>query len=180
MSATNSFSNNQFASKLTVLFCIVSGLSSVLRAQETNVNSEPAAQAASNATPLLQIKAGEVKANVSPVLYGLMTEEINFSYEGGLYGELIRNRTFKANAIQQPIASTNYNPAIYYPVKIAVTNSPKYWSAINASITLDTNNPLNEMLNVSCKVDVQNASKNSPAGIANAGYWGIPVRPNTT
>jgi alpha-L-arabinofuranosidase len=26
-----------------------------------------------------------------------MTEEINFSYEGGLYGELIRNRSFKAD-----------------------------------------------------------------------------------
>ena len=33
------------------------------------------------------------------MLYGLMTEEINFSYEGGLYGELIRNRAFKADAI---------------------------------------------------------------------------------
>ena len=32
-------------------------------------------------------------AAVSPGLYGLMTEEINFSYEGGLYGELIRNLT---------------------------------------------------------------------------------------
>ena len=27
------------------------------------------------------------------MLYGLMTEEINFSYDGGLYGELIRDRT---------------------------------------------------------------------------------------
>jgi alpha-N-arabinofuranosidase len=31
---------------------------------------------------------------VSSTLYGLMTEEINFSYDGGLYGELIRNRAF--------------------------------------------------------------------------------------
>ena len=29
------------------------------------------------------------------MLYGLMTEEINYSYDGGLYGELIRNRVFK-------------------------------------------------------------------------------------
>src|ERR1700712_1233967 len=34
-------------------------------------------------------------AAVSPKLYGLMTEEINYSYDGGLYGELIRNRIFK-------------------------------------------------------------------------------------
>src|SRR5678810_73088 len=36
-------------------------------------------------------------ANVSPMLYGLMTEEINHAYDGGLYAELIRNRIFKDN-----------------------------------------------------------------------------------
>ncbi len=30
---------------------------------------------------------------VSPTLYGLMTEEINYSYDGGLYPELLRNPT---------------------------------------------------------------------------------------
>ena len=31
----------------------------------------------------------------SPTLYGLMTEEINYSYDGGLYAEMVRNRTFQ-------------------------------------------------------------------------------------
>ncbi|MFZ4508888.1 MAG: alpha-L-arabinofuranosidase C-terminal domain-containing protein [Fimbriimonas sp.] len=35
---------------------------------------------------------------VSPMLYGHMTEEINFSYDGGLYGELVRNRAFLDDA----------------------------------------------------------------------------------
>ena len=35
--------------------------------------------------PTLQIDAGQVTAHVSPTLYGLMTEEINHSYDGGLY-----------------------------------------------------------------------------------------------
>ena len=41
---------------------------------------------------------------VSPTLYGLMTEEINFSYDGGLYAELVRNRVFKddSNTIAEP------------------------------------------------------------------------------
>ena len=43
------------------------------------------------------IKADQVAAKVSPMLYGLMTEEINYSYDGGLYAELVRNRTFKWN-----------------------------------------------------------------------------------
>ena len=111
-----------------------------------------------NPVPVLQIKADQVAAKVSPMLYGLMTEEINFSYEGGLYGELIRNRTFKANR----------------------TNAV-FWSAVgNAVISLDTNQPLNSALNASLKLDASGASKNSPAGIANGGYWGIAVRPDTT
>ena len=110
------------------------------------------------AVPTLQIKADQVVAKASPTLYGLMTEEINYSYEGGLYGELIRNRAFKANP----------------------TNAV-YWNTIgNCSISLDPATPLNGALNMSLKVDTGNASANSPAGIANDGYWGIPVRPNTT
>jgi alpha-N-arabinofuranosidase len=91
------------------------------------------------------------------MLYGLMTEEINFSYEGGLYGELIRNRTFKSSA-----------------------QNPTFWDTVGeASMMIDTNQPLNAALNVSLKLDASKASKASPAGIANGGYWGIPVRPGT-
>ena len=45
----------------------------------------------------LTLDLREPGANVSPMLYGLMTEEINHSYDGGLYAELIRNRIFKDN-----------------------------------------------------------------------------------
>jgi alpha-N-arabinofuranosidase len=38
-----------------------------------------------HADPTLRIDAGQVTAHVSPTLYGLMTEEINHSYDGGLY-----------------------------------------------------------------------------------------------
>ena len=32
---------------------------------------------------------------MGPLFYGLMTEEINHSYDGGLYAELIQNRIFQ-------------------------------------------------------------------------------------
>ncbi|MFC1569320.1 alpha-L-arabinofuranosidase C-terminal domain-containing protein [bacterium] len=41
------------------------------------------------------VQADQPGANIDPMFYGLMTEEINYSYEGGLYGELIQNRIFR-------------------------------------------------------------------------------------
>jgi len=40
-------------------------------------------------SPSLAIQVDHPTAKVSPTLYGLMTEEINFSYDGGLYAELV-------------------------------------------------------------------------------------------
>ncbi len=112
-------------------------------------------------TPSIQIQADQVAAHVSPTLYGLMTEEINYSYDGGLYAELVRNRAFKEN-----------------------TNSAVHWSVVQdsgaaGSISLDTNQPLNLALPVSLRLDVTQASAPAKVGIANDGYWGIPVRPST-
>jgi len=116
------------------------------------------ATTSSSGTAILKIDANKVTGEVSPRLYGLMTEEINFSYEGGLYAELIRNRTFKSNP-----------------------RRPDFWNSVGeATMTIDTNQPLNSALNLSLKLDASQASEAAPVGIANGGYWGIPVRPNTT
>jgi alpha-N-arabinofuranosidase len=132
------------------------------------------------ATPVIQIDADKVVARMPPTFYGLMTEEINYSYEGGLYGELIRNRTFKADAIQQNLKANVYDPAKYYPASYPANTAPKFWSSVGGAIlALDANAPLNDALNVSLKLDASAASKSAPAGIANTGYWGIPVQPRT-
>ena len=153
-------SNNSFRNKtilpLCTFFLLAATATNFLRAQTTNSEGTNSISGAP-AIPVLQIKADQIAAKVSPILYGLMTEEINFSYEGGIYGELIRNRSFKAN-------STN---AIF-------------WNTVgNATISVDKNQPLNAALNVSLKLDTSYASESSPVGIANGGYWGIPVKPNT-
>jgi alpha-N-arabinofuranosidase len=114
---------------------------------------------------VLTIKAGEAAAKVSPVFYGLMTEEINYAYDGGLYAELINNRTFK----------DRQNPLHYW----------NYWTlgqgaGESNSISVVTDQPLNDVLTNSLKLVAHTASKGRPAGIANEGFWGIPVLPNTT
>ena len=151
--------------RLGLLLAVIGATSILAQTEPTNTAPVESTNAVSTeptntvqAIPTLQIKADQVTAKVSPTLYGLMTEEINFSYEGGLYGELVRNRTFKAS------------PA-----------TAVYWSVIgDGTIALDTNQPLNAALNVSLKLDTSKASKQSPVGIANGGYWGIPIHPNTT
>jgi alpha-N-arabinofuranosidase len=152
MNSRNYLARKLSASKWLGLLLICAATFS--RAQTTNSEATNSVSTTPPPVPVLQIQADNVKAHVSPTLYGLMTEEINFSYEGGIYGELIRNRTFKANP----------------------TNAV-YWNTVgNGSISLDTNQPLNDALNVSLKLDATQATKDSPAGIANGGYWGIPVK----
>lgn len=101
----------------------------------------------------LVIEAAMPAGKVSPMHYGLMTEEINYCYDGGLYAELVRNRAFLDDA-----------------------ETPAHWSAIQgASITLDPEVPLNTAIPISLRVYVATA----PGGVSNAGYWGIPVKPET-
>jgi len=122
----------------------------------------PAQSAASK--PELHIAADRVKARINPDLYGLMTEEINFGYEGGLYGELIRNRSFKAEA------------GYAYQAE-----EPVYWRAIGAAeIALDRKHKLNDALDLSLALTIKAASPAQPAGIHNPGYWGIGLRPDTS
>src|SRR5882757_8182848 len=78
-------SRHLLLARLAILFAATRMSTTFLPAQTTNE------------VPTLQIKGDQITGKVSSSLYGLMTEEINFSYEGGLYGELIRNRTFKAD-----------------------------------------------------------------------------------
>jgi alpha-N-arabinofuranosidase len=108
----------------------------------------------------LKVDLGRPKSPVNPTLYGLMTEEINYSYDGGLYAELVRNRTFQSD-----------------------------WSGIlnwfllekgasSAKVSVDSKEGPSTALTNSAKLEVTRADANSPAGLLNEGYWGIAVRPN--
>jgi alpha-L-arabinofuranosidase len=108
---------------------------------------------------VIHIDAAKASAHVSPKLYGLMTEEINFSYDGGLYAELIRNRSFKEDPKE---------PVHWQLVQIDGAKSV-------GSIALDPNQPLNDAIATSLKLTVSSGT----VGVANEGFWGIPVRPNT-
>jgi alpha-N-arabinofuranosidase len=112
--------------------------------------------------PTLTIDLAQPKAKVSPQLYGLMTEEINFSYDGGLYAELVRNRTFQDRGKVPP------SWFLYQE------------GSADASMAIDRNTGPSTALPLSLQLTVKNASAHDQAGIINLGYWGFPVRPQAT
>ena len=111
-------------------------------------------------------------ANVSPMLYGLMTEEINHSYDGGLYAELIRNRIFKDN----PTKAEGWS--LVQEDTINSKASMKIIAATQDNVPFDERrHAINGALQSCLRLTVEKAG--SRVGIANEGYWGIPVKPNT-
>jgi alpha-N-arabinofuranosidase len=113
-------------------------------------------------TANLEIQTDKPIAKVSPTLYGLMTEEINYSYDGGLYAELVRDR----------VVSPRWDSLEHW---VAVTRGNA-----QASIEVDPGSGPSTALPRSIKVIVKSAGAAEEAGILNDGYWGIPVRPDTT
>ena len=115
---------------------------------------------AARAATQITVHADKPGVSVRPELYGMMTEEINHAYDGGLYAELIQNRAFKDN-----------------------NNNPVHWSLVqdgggSGQIALTDNDPVNANLAKSLKLTVATPGKR--VGVANDGFWGIPVKPNTT
>ncbi len=93
---------------------------------------------------------------ISPMLYGIFFEDINCSADGGLYAELVRNRNFSDS------------------------DKPDYWSVetkggATVNLLIDESQPVSPKNLRSLKVQVANAG-NGRGGVANNGYWGIPVK----
>jgi alpha-L-arabinofuranosidase len=110
----------------------------------------------------ISVDASQRGPAINPTQFGEFLEEINHSADGGLYAELIRNRDLKESS-----------------------SSPVAWSEVgapgtDANVSLDSGQPLNSANPVSLKLAVGSGTSNGRVGVANAGYWGIPVKPSTT
>ena len=57
----------------------------------------PLAAAAQTTPAVLTVQVGKPGAAVSPTMYGLFFEDINFAADGGLYPELVKNKSFEIN-----------------------------------------------------------------------------------
>jgi len=109
----------------------------------------------------LTIETDKPLHGVSPTLYGLMTEEINYSYEGGLYGELLSNRNFISSwsGVDQWVVTP--------------------FGTAKGTAAMDRAQGPSAALPSSLMVTVTQADAANPLGLSNDGWWGIAVRANT-
>ena len=124
-----------------MLMCLIAGLAG---------SPAPAGQAT------LTVDVANPGPRVSPMLYGVFFEEINHAGDGGLYAELVRNRSLED------------------------AEAPEGWSLVAtggaaASMGLDTERPLTAANRRCLRLEVARAA-GGRAGVANEGYWGIAVR----
>lgn len=92
---------------------------------------------------------------IGPYHNGLFFEEINHAGDGGLYAELVSNRSFEDGLAN--------------------------WTVYNgASMSLKTKNLLNEAQAHALSVVISGASASNMKGVANSGYWGINVVKDST
>src|SRR5687767_5059525 len=101
----------------------------------------------------LAINADKPGVRISPALYGIFFEEINCAGDGGIYAELVRNRSFEDS------------------------ENPDHWSLLlegNAQARMEVaSHEGGEFDRRALKFSIANGG--TRAGLANSGYWGIAV-----
>ncbi len=112
----------------------------------------PGATYAANIT----IQADQPGVKVSPTLYGIFFEEINCAGDGGLYAELIRNRSFEDG------------------------DQPDHWKletqgGAQAELAIDRVAPQSAFNQQALKVSIKSAAGGGVA-VVNSGYWGIALK----
>lgn len=131
----------------------------------------------------LTLNLDKAERTVSPTLYGLMTEEINFAYEGGLYAQLLRDVAMRelqeaprGQQGQQRRRMGAPKPRTWIPtdtsnVTVRFVNNEL---VIKNSATQISNTRFTRHNALNIKTTKANE------GVTNGGFWGIRVDPAST
>ena len=103
----------------------------------------------------LFIDASKPRFPVSEDMWGIFFEDIDLSLDGGVYAELVRNRSFEDD-----------------PLKSRQQKTIGFWNTVGAAtISLDSSKPISEKNRNCGRVDTLPGG-----GVANDGYFGIAVK----
>lgn len=123
----------------------------------------------------LTLRLDKAEKEVSPMLYGLMTEEINYSYEGGLYTQLVPNPSF-ADMFNPRGGRRGGRPNQNAP---RFTVRPERWQltdTVKVRVRQNRQQGINDANPTSLIINCEQAG----LGIVSEGYWGFPIRKATS
>ncbi len=107
---------------------------------------------------------------ISPDLFGVFFEDINYSADGGLYAELVQNRSFEYS----PTDHAGWNPFSFWDY---ITPGFSYGKiSVETSSPINSNNPHYIVLDVENVGHEDKYTGQSGVGLQNAGYEGMVVR----
>jgi alpha-L-arabinofuranosidase len=126
-----------------------------------------AAQVAGDAPPAprtasLEIRLDQPAKPISPDLFGIFFEDLNDAADGGLYAELVRNRSFEFSATEQP----TWNLLTGW--ELVARGGGRGSLEVDGGRPLHANNPHYAVLNAE--------RLGEGVGIVNAGYGGIVLK----
>ena len=122
-----------------------------------------------NAQVVINVDATQKGPKISPTHYGIFYEDINHAADGGLYAELIRNRSFEDDLMgggrnmRRRGGQNNQNEGQTEP---RISN---WFSVGSASLKLIQENLLNSVQHNALNVMLKKAGD----GVRNEGFWGI-------
>ena len=130
----------------------------------------------------ITVEADGLTVPVNPDLYGLTIEEINHGIDGGLYAELIQNRSFEDGV---PPLNCPYDAARNvlitpngWTIPFMRGDSVPGWRRIvpNTQIYPDMKELVNDKNRRSLLVAVSTSGESGRGGVIAEGYRGIPIR----
>lgn len=145
---------------------------------------------AQKAQMVLEVDVNDIGPDVPETLYGVFLEEINHAGDGGLYGELLMNRSFEDRV--KPDGYKVDNGELVTPTVVShltgdsVSGRYKWgtepfpgWdlelsSLSQAKMSLTTEKPNFKTAPTSLKVEVLNAGEG--VSLVNKGFWGIGLQ----
>ena len=113
----------------------------------------------------IRIDCDEPTVPISPVLYGIFFEDINFAADGGLYAEMVQNRSFEYYPIGGNRLSEQYDPL--YAWEKVERSGARVSIALDRLVPLNRNNPFYLTVRVS--------EAGNGGGVKNTGFDGMTL-----
>ena len=122
---------------------------------------------AQNVTPEITVHLNDQGPELSPYLYGLFFEDINFGADGGLYAELVQNRSFEYFPVRGEMNHAGYK------LTPMTAWEKVYLDGGEGDIVVTRALPLNKVNRNNLEMNV--TGREGYVGVYNTGYDGIPL-----